>query len=90
MTRVDVAIPIASPNILADVTTKNASYMNNRCPWAFVNPIDLKTPYSQIFSRTFYRVDTNNRKKTRVSEMSAIRDMKRLKTSIEEFRLSTS
>ena len=55
-----------------------------------MNPIDLNTPYSQIFSRTFYRVETSSKKKTRVREIKAINAINRLNTSIEASRLAIS
>jgi hypothetical protein len=58
------------PSRRALSTTVYCSYMKHRRPCAFVNPMALKQPYSQTFSRMLDVVLTRRRKKAKISAIA--------------------
>ena len=57
-------------------------------PCSFVTPIDLRTPYSQMFYLTFYFVETSSRKKVIVSAIAATIPTRTVKTIFMLTKLS--
>jgi len=56
--------------------------MKTRYPSALVNPTDLRTPYSQIFSFILAVVAISSTKNTMIREIIPITTIKRLKISV--------
>lgn len=84
-----VTKPTRMPRIAAQMTTIYASYRYMRKPSALVSPIDLRTPYSQLASFTFYVMLINRRKKAKKSEIVAIIATNKLKICVTELKFST-
>lgn len=88
VTRHATIIPIIIPRIPAETITKKASYIKILLPSAFVTPIDLSTPYSQMLSLMFYVVATKSKKNVKMREITPMIPTMNVKTKLTDLRES--